>query len=49
MSHCFYDAADRPSIVFHQIQASGERKRQVLTSASGLLGYHVLAEVSGYM
>ena len=48
VSHCFYDAMDRPSVVFTlNSSLRSMQNTEVLTIASGPLGHHVLAEVRG--
>ena len=50
MSHRFYDATDRPAIVFPPNSSLRlAQKAEVLTSASELLGHYVLTEVSGHV
>ena len=50
MSHCFYDATDKPAIVFPlNSSLRSVQETEVLTSVSGPLWHHVLAEVSSHV
>ena len=51
VSHCFYDAMDKPAIVFppNSSVLRSVQNTDMLTRASGLKGHHYLAEVSDHV
>ena len=50
VSYCFDDAVNKPAIIFPPNSSlRSEQNTNVLTSASGQQGHHVLAEVSGHI
>ena len=50
VSHCFYNAMDKPATISQPNSSLGSAlKTDVLTSASGLQGHYILAEISGHV